>query len=281
MKLFLRDDIAALWGEDDPFARAATQDGEIFRAREGRRTLRFTGNGRSYFLKYHAGIGWKEIVKNLTQAKLPVLGAMDEVTAIDAVRAAGLDTMTVAAFGSRGVNPASIESFIITEDLVQTLSLEEVGEQWVLAGEVPVLFKRALINKVANIARRMHGAGINHRDFYLAHFLMPEQDVATQTVEGPMYMIDLHRSQVRRAVPRRWRIKDLGGLYFSTARFGLTHRDLLRFIRAYTGLPLKEALADKTLWASARREAEKIYRRYFEVEPQLPLQFNEHPGKDI
>ena len=281
MKLFLRDDIVALWGEDDPFARAATQDGEIFRAREGRRTLRFTGNGRSYFLKYHAGIGWKEIVKNLTQAKLPVLGAMDEVTAIDAVRAAGLDTMTVAAFGSRGVNPASIESFIITEDLVQTLSLEEVGEQWVLAGEVPVLFKRALINKVANIARRMHGAGINHRDFYLAHFLMPEQDVATQTVEGPMYMIDLHRSQVRRAVPRRWRIKDLGGLYFSTARFGLTHRDLLRFIRAYTGLPLKEALADKTLWASARREAEKIYRRYFEVEPQLPLQFNEHPGKDI
>ena len=234
MKLFLRDDIAALWGEDDPFARAATQDGEIFRAREGRRTLRFTGNGRSYFLKYHAGIGWKEIVKNLTQAKLPVLGAMDEVTAIDAVRAAGLDTMTVAAFGSRGVNPASIESFIITEDLVQTLSLEEVGEQWVLAGEVPVLFKRALINKVANIARRMHGAGINHRDFYLAHFLMPEQDVATQTVEGPMYMIDLHRSQVRRAVPRRWRIKDLGGLYFSTARFGLTHRDLLRFIRMTT-----------------------------------------------
>ena len=281
MKLFLRDDIAALWGEDDPFARAAAQEGDIFRAREGRRTLRFSGNGRSYFLKYHAGIGWKEIFKNLTQAKLPVLGAMDEVTAIDAVRAAGLDTMTVAAFGSRGMNPAGIESFVVTEDLVDTLSLEEVGEQWVIAGDVPVLFKRALIHKVATIARRMHGAGINHRDFYLAHFLMPSGDVANQRVDGPMYLIDLHRSQVRSKVPRRWQIKDLGGLYFSTARFGLTYRDLLRFIRGYTGLPLKQALSDEALWQSARREAEKIYRRYFEVEPQLPLQFNDHPGKDI
>lgn len=281
MKLFLRDDIGALWSGDDPFARAAGQDGEVFRAREGRRTLRFYGNGRSYFLKYHGGIGWKEIFKNLSQGKLPVLGAMDEVKAIDAVRAAGLDTMTVAAFGSKGMNPASVKSFVVTDDLVDTLSLEDVGEQWVSQGRTPVVFKRALIAKVGHIARTMHGAGINHRDFYLAHFLMPESDVKQQNVDGPMYLIDLHRSQVRSTVPRRWQIKDLGGLYFSTARFGMTRRDLLRFVRAYTGLPLRQALEDFRLWEAVRREAEKIYRRYFEVEPELPLQFNLHPGKDI
>ncbi|EUC67852.1 lipopolysaccharide core heptose(I) kinase RfaP [Alcanivorax sp. 97CO-5] len=281
MKLFLRDDIGALWSGDDPFARAAEQDGEVFRAREGRRTLRFYGNGRSYFLKYHGGIGWKEIFKNLSQGKLPVLGAMDEVKAIDAVRAAGLDTMTVAAFGSKGMNPASVKSFVVTDDLVDTLSLEDVGEQWVSQGHTPVVFKRALIAKVGHIARTMHGAGINHRDFYLAHFLMPESDVKQQNVDGPMYLIDLHRSQVRSTVPRRWQIKDLGGLYFSTARFGMTRRDLLRFVRAYTGLPLRQALEDFRLWEAVRREAEKIYRRYFEVEPELPLQFNLHPGKDI
>ncbi|MGK0402777.1 lipopolysaccharide core heptose(I) kinase RfaP [Alcanivorax borkumensis] len=281
MKLFLRDDIGALWSGDDPFARAAEQDGEVFRAREGRRTLRFYGNGRSYFLKYHGGIGWKEIFKNLSQGKLPVLGAMDEVKAIDAVRAAGLDTMTVAAFGSKGMNPASVKSFVVTDDLVDTLSLEDVGEQWVSQGHTPVVFKRALIAKVGHIARTMHGAGINHRDFYLAHFLMPESDVKQQNVDGPMYLIDLHRSQVRSTVPRRWQIKDLGGLYFSTARFGMTRRDLLRFVRAYTGLPLRQALDDFRLWEAVRREAEKIYRRYFEVEPELPLQFNLHPGKDI
>ena len=281
MKLILRDDMSTLWGERDPFAQAAAQQGEIFRAREGRRTLRFEGNGRSYFLKYHAGIGWKEIFKNLTQGKLPVLGAMDEVRAIEAVRNAGLDTMTVAAFGSRGVNPAGVESFIVTDDLSGTLSLEDVGEEWVSSGHTPVLFKRALILRVAQIARDMHRAGINHRDFYLAHFLMSEQDVRRENSDAPLFLIDLHRSQVRRSVPRRWQVKDLGGLYFSTARFGMTRRDLLRFIRAYSGKPLREALSDAGLWQSARREAEKIYRRYFEVEPQLPLQFNEHPGKDI
>lgn len=282
MKLFLRDDIVALWGDRDPFDQAAEQEGEIFRAREGRRTLCFAGNGRSYFLKYHGGIGWKEIFKNLTQGKLPVLGAMDEVTAIDAVRGAGLDTMTIAAYGSRGSNPASVESFIITDDLVGTLSLEDLGERWVKDPQaMPPVFKRALIERVATIARTMHGAGINHRDFYLAHFLMRDSDAATNNADGPLYLIDLHRSQVRGQVPRRWRIKDLGGLYFSTARFGMTRRDLLRFICTYSGLPLRQALADDSTWTAVRREAEKIYRRYFEVEPELPLQFNEHPGKDI
>ena len=281
MKLFLRNDIDALWGDAAPFEQAAAQQGEVFRAREGRRTLRFHSDSASYFLKYHAGIGWKEIFKNLTQGKLPVLGAMDEVRAIEAVRDAGLDTMTVAAYGSRGVNPATIESFIVTDDLVDTWSLEDVGEQWVSDGYVPVRFKRDLIQRVADIARTMHEAGINHRDFYLAHFLMPQEAVARQDAAAPLYLIDLHRSQVRAQVPRRWQIKDLGGLYFSTARFGMTSRDLLRFIRAYSNKPLREALNDAALWRAARKEAEKIYRRYFEVEPECPLQFNAHPGKDI
>lgn len=281
MKLFLRNDIDALWGDAAPFEQAAAQQGEVFRAREGRRTLRFNSDSASYFLKYHAGIGWKEIFKNLTQGKLPVLGAMDEVRAIEAVRDAGLDTMTVAAYGSRGVNPATIESFIVTDDLVDTWSLEDVGEQWVSDGYVPVRFKRDLIQRVADIARTMHDAGINHRDFYLAHFLMPQEAVARQDAAAPLYLIDLHRSQVRARVPRRWQIKDLGGLYFSTARFGMTSRDLLRFIRAYSNKPLREALNDAALWRAARKEAEKIYRRYFEVEPECPLQFNAHPGKDI
>ena len=37
--LFLRDDLAAAWRGREPFAQAATQPGEVYRAREGRRTL--------------------------------------------------------------------------------------------------------------------------------------------------------------------------------------------------------------------------------------------------
>ena len=279
--LFLRDDLAAAWRGREPFAQAATQTGEVYRAREGRRTLRFEAAGRSYFLKYHGSIGWREIIKNLTQAKAPVLGAMSEVRAIRAVAAAGIDTLTIAGYGCRGANPARQESFLVTDELSDTVSLEELGEAWRLEPG-PAPFKWALIRRVGEIARAMHGAGVNHRDFYLGHFLIDRGAVAGHDAGAPLYLIDLHRSQVRHKVPRRWRNKDVGGLYYSTARLDLTHRDLLRFVRAYTGLPLREALREHAaLWRASRKEAEKIYRRYFEIEPSFPLRYCEHPGKDI
>ncbi|ARB44517.1 lipopolysaccharide core heptose(I) kinase RfaP [Alloalcanivorax xenomutans] len=281
MTLFLRDDLATAWHGDDPFERAAHQEGLVFRAREGRRTLRFEAGGKPYFLKYHAGIGWGEVVKNLTQAKWPILGAMSEVRAIRAVAAAGIDTLSIAGYGQRGLNPARRESFLVTDELVDTISLEELGESW-NGTPPPFAFKSALVRRVGEIAKAMHDAGVNHRDFYLGHFLMPKRDVADGRINGPLHLIDLHRSQVRARVPRRWRVKDLGGLYFSTARVPLTRRDLLRFVKAYTGMPLREALDDKSpLLGASRREGEKIYRRYFETEPDFPLPFQEHPGKDI
>jgi len=279
--LFLRDDLAAVWHGRDPFAQAASQPGEVYRAREGRRTLRFEAAGHPYFLKYHGGIGWREIVKNLSQAKAPVLGALSEVRAIRAVAAAGIDTLTIAGYGCRGANPARQQSFLVTDELSDTVSLEELGEAWRL-DPGPLRFKWAMIRRVGEIAKAMHDAGVNHRDFYLGHFLIDRQAVADGDATAPLYLIDLHRSQVRRRVPRRWRNKDVGGLYYSTARLDLTHRDLLRFVRAYTGLPLREALREHAaLWRASRKEAEKIYRRYFEIEPHFPLRYCEHPGKDI
>lgn len=282
MQVFLRDDLAKAWEGQDPFEQASRQQGDIFREREGRRTLRFYAGANSYFLKYHGGIGWREIFKNLTQGKLPVLGAMQEVRAIDAVRSAGLDTMTVVGYGTRGHNPAAQQSFLVTEDLVATVSLEELGEAWLQQRTVPVVFKRQLIERVAEIARKMHQAGINHRDFYIAHLLMPATAVAEQDASAPLYLIDLHRSQVRGNVPYRWRVKDLGGLYFSTARYGLTRRDVLRFLRGYFDEDLRSVLRNyPALLTACRREGEKIYRRYYEVAPAFPLQYCDHPGKNI
>lgn len=281
MRLELRTDMAALWRDRDPFEAVAALDGELYRHREGRRTLRVTLQGRPFFLKEHQGVGWREIIKNLTQLRLPVLGAEREFHAIRRLEDAGIDTLSVAAFGARGVNPARRHSFLLTDELTDMISLEELGEQWRLwSGSVR--FKRALIRRVAEIARRMHDAGVNHRDFYLCHFLLPHEDVHNENSQGPMHLIDMHRSRLRSPLPERWRIKDLGGLYFSVARFGFTRRDLLRFVRAYEGMDPRTALArNKRRWQRVRRDAEQIYRRYFEVQPEFPLQFAEHPGKDI
>ena len=87
----------------------------------------------------------------------------------------------------------------------------------------------------------MHGAGINHRDFYLCHFHL---DLATVDDEQPRcHVIDLHRAQQRDVIPRRWQVKDLAGLYFSAMDCGLRRRDLLRFLSRYTPGGLREALA--------------------------------------
>ena len=270
MTLFLREDIAAHWPKDQAFARAASQEGDVYRAREGRRTLRFQIKGKSYFLKYHAGIGWQEILKNLLQAKAPVLSAMNEVRAIEAVTQAGLDTMTIAAFGERGGNPARIESFIVTDDLTDTLSLEDVAAHW--AGKPPLAAKRLLIRRLGEIARRMHQAGVNHRDFYLCHFLLKQADFEAGNFSAPLYLIDLHRAQVRNKVPKRWLVKDLGGLYFSAAPLALTRTDLLRFVRDYSGCRPAQAVRDQVgLWHAIRREGERIYQRDLGLVASLPL----------
>ena len=90
--------------------RAPEQD--VYRNKEGRKTLRFDWQQRSWFLKIHNGIGWSEIFKNLLQGRLPVLGASNEYRAVLALEALGVDTMSVGAYASSGANPARLKSMI-------------------------------------------------------------------------------------------------------------------------------------------------------------------------
>ena len=123
-----------------------------------------------------------------------------------------------------------------------------------------------LVHKLADSARRMHAAGINHRDFYLCHFHL---DPASLREGAPRcYLIDLHRAQLRRATPLRWRIKDLAGLYFSALDCGLGRRDLLRFMRCYSVGGLAQALGpDRDMWLQVARRAVQLYRRSHGLRP--------------
>ena len=154
---------------DISFDQVMAVQGEIFRDVAGRRTLRFIRGQASYFIKTHTGVGWREIFKNLSQGKLPVLGAGNEYKAIRKLEALGIETMTIAGFGERGFNPARKQSFIITEALQNTISLEQLCMDW-SEHKPDLAFKRALLIKVAEIARQLHENGVNHRDFYICHF---------------------------------------------------------------------------------------------------------------
>ena len=84
--------------------------------------------------------------------------------------------------------------------------------------------------------------------------------------------MDLHRAQIRRRVPRRWRVKDVASLYFSALDIGLTRRDVLRFLRAYFQQPLKTVVAEQaSLLRAVEGKADKLYRRDFGRAPVFPI----------
>ena len=238
----------------DLFDQAMALRGETFRALENRRTQRIRLGEKNYFIKQHFGIGWHEIIKNLFQLRLPIVSAKNEWLAINKCHSLNIATQTIKGYGVRGWNPAAIQSFLITEELPKHITLEALCGDW-LKLPPTFLFKQNLICRVAQIARTLHSNGINHRDFYLCHFLLGE--------EGRLYLIDLHRAQIRAKTPLRWIIKDLAGLYFSSKDCGLTQRDLLRFMKEYRNKPLRELLnKESAFWQKVKQRGDKLYKRH-------------------
>lgn len=256
--IYLDEELRDLLNEASMFDQLAAMPGQVFRQVASRRTFRFEHRGKAYFAKVHHGVGWHEIFKNLLQLRLPILGAANEWYAIRRLEQAGLDTLTPVAYCRSGDNPARQESCIVTRALVNTISLEDL----VLAGPRPFAEKRRLIRKVASMCARMHRAGVNHRDLYICHFHL---DQATRSCRDPrIYIIDLHRAQLRRRTPRRWVVKDIGGLLFSALDAGLTRTDLFRFMRDYAGKSLRATMSeDRQFWVQVHRRAKRLYRQEF------------------
>jgi heptose I phosphotransferase len=227
--------------------------------------------GQIHYVKFHQGVGWREIAKNLFQLRLPVVGASNEWYAINRLHQLGLDTLNAVAYGKKGLNPAKQQSFIVTEELSNTLSLAEFAETW---PERPpeFLLKKALIEKVAVIAREIHRAGINHRDLYICHFLLDiasgVEDVNSEKIR--LFLVDLHRAQIRTSVPKRWLVKDVGSIYFSALDIGLTKRDALRFLKIYYEQPLRQILIERGDFIRlVENRAVQLYRRDFKKNPVL------------
>ncbi|GKX57196.1 lipopolysaccharide core heptose(I) kinase [Leminorella grimontii] len=256
----LKEPLLTLWRGKDAFDEVEKLQGEVFRALETRRTLRFELEGKSYFLKLHYGTTLKEVIKNLLSFRLPVLGADREWKAIHRLKELGVDTMQGIGFGEKGLNPIRRTSFIITGDLAPTVSLEDYCAEWINTPPEPRV-KRMIIRRVANMVRKMHGGGINHRDCYICHFLLHLPFDGNEE-RLKISVIDLHRAQIRDKVPLRWRDKDLIGLYFSSLNVGLTQRDVFRFMKDYFAQPLRDTLRqERALLTEAGAKAERIRER--------------------
>ena len=255
-ELYLRDDMRAAWAGRDPFEVVYGLRGETYRVVKNRRTLRFVEGGAAYFAKVHDGVGWAEILKELCNLKSPVMGAQNEYAACRYLEARGIKAPGVAAFGRRGLNPARARSFVVCDALDGYVSLEDMTMAWPTDPPAPAL-RRRLVYAVADLAHSLHGAGVNHRDFYICHILANTAALSRGEVE--LAIIDLHRAQIRQRVPRRWVLRDLAALMFSTAHLGLARNDYLRFLARYTGRPLRTVLReDAAFLRRVRRRTDRL-----------------------
>lgn len=262
MNFYLRDDLRQALGEAASFRGLMALDGEPYRVAPGRRTLRVELGGHGYFIKQHTGVGWSEIAKNLLYGRAPVVDASREWRAVHRLERLGVPTLRIAGYGRVGCNPARRRSFVVSDELGGSVDLETWSRSaqrrhdwWRL--------RRLMLREIARSARLMHDNGVNHRDFYLCHFhLMPPFDPASGPAARPeLRLIDLHRVQLRsRPTPRRWRVKDIGGLLHSALEFGVGRGDRLRFARLYSGRPLRETLRrDAAFWRAVQRRAHRLY----------------------
>ena len=277
---------------------------------EGRRTVSFSHNGERYYLKIHDGVGWKEIGKNLTSLRLPVLGAENEWKGVHHLRRQtllqnfGLNTLNIAGYGTRERrfwkilnNPAKRQSLIVTDEIPEAISLEDLFKDKLFWGRNAnktsdkICFKRWLIEQLAQTTRVLHNSGANHRDFYLSHFLLQRtKESHERTPENSsLFLIDLHRMQIHKprwtawikailqgalklqrphppesVTPRRWKMRDVSGLHYSSMDLGLTKRDLIRFISTYENISNRqvlEALQDNNrFWRKVQSRAQNLYR---------------------
>jgi len=241
-------------GSKNTFEYFMGLQGELYRNMNGRKTLRFYLGNDGFFIKQHFGIGWKEVFKNLSQLKLPVIGAKTEYNAINYLHTLDIDTMDIVGFSQKGLNPAGLKSFLITKELDNTTSLEDYCAHW--ADQSPSYReKQLLLKKVAEIVKKMHENGLNHRDLYICHFLLRKNTEEAEE-DSRLFLIDLHKAQIREKVPERWLIKDLSALYFSAMHIGLTKRDFLRFVKIYRGQVLRNILsAEEAFWNKVERKA--------------------------
>ncbi len=199
------------------------------------------------YLKRYRPLPWREYFKNIVSHR-PFFpkGAEHEWDAIRAFLAAGIPTMQPIAVASMDDGCGALLTLGITEyrrasDLLAEWQIDSRGKE-----------RTELVEKIAELAGKMHSAEFAHQDFYLVHLFV---------VEGPTVMpIDLQRVVFNDQFSKRWRTKDLGQLLYS-ARKSTTTQERRVFWETYvksSGMTWKQA--DELLQA-VKRKADAIERR--------------------
>jgi len=268
-------------------ALMAFAGGETYRVGPGRRTVRAeladpAGGTRVLYIKRHDRVPWQTKIRRTISLGDPISVAEYERRQIVRLIDAGIPTVRCAAVGWEFASGGRGErSCLVTEEVAGAVQADIYCEREFGKGGArgKTAAKRRLIRALGRLARRFHGSGFVHRDFYLCHVLV--RPVGAD--DFVLHLIDLQRmmrfrrgvpaspSAQRdlavggRGVPGRWIVKDLAALLFSSrpspATFVrsevFTDTDRMRFAREYFGAH-RLSPAQKALVRRAVRKARRI-----------------------
>jgi len=189
------------------------------------------------YLKKHHVRTWRSRITALLGLGPGETPGRVEARNVGSLSADGIEVMRLVAYGEKLHLNGLIESFVLTEELQGYTQLDTFLVDRFKPCDPQKTTKRDpdlnhLICKVADVAKRFHEAGYNHRDLYCCHFFIKEP----RPGQFEIRMIDLQRVQNRRCFRRRWLVKDLAQLAWSARsdRIKCTHR--MMFIHRYLGV---------------------------------------------
>jgi heptose I phosphotransferase len=231
-------------GSDWPERIMQVEVTDRFHAKQGRSTGRWilhSADGRRLvvYLKRHYQLGWW----NALLARLWPGGdwspAMQEANHLEWAREQGVPVPPVVAAGEFLGPGGSFQSYLAVEELTGQLALHEAipRAKERLSERDFIRWKRGLVVEMARLARLLHDRRHFHKDLYLCHYYIHEEDIGKipERWEGRVALIDLHRLGHHVLLWRMYQSKDLAQLLYSSEIPGITFRDRVAFWRAYRG----------------------------------------------
>jgi tRNA A-37 threonylcarbamoyl transferase component Bud32 len=171
-----------------------------------------------------------EQIKRIVTGRAGTSTAAGEWRNIKQLTADRVATMTPFAYGENMVGPIERDS------LFSTLAVPgESLERWLpehLAPDATTLTtpqRRFFLRQLAYFVAGFHDVGAIHRDLYLSHIYLSYR----QDGQPAFRLIDLQRVFRPRFRRRRWIVKDLAALHYSTASHLVSKTERLRWLRDY------------------------------------------------
>ena len=179
-------------------------------------------------------------VKRYTPVKGSMTPADNEVNGQRALSAEKIPTASLVAYGKLEDG----RSFVIFDDLTGYQDAEKLVQSG-------TPFDRILA-PTADLAAKLHGAGLHHRDLYLCHFFAKVEEDKID-----VRLIDTAR--VKRLpgffTHVRWIVKDLAQFWYSTTNLPITDQQRMEWLKRYgeerglaSIIPLKNKILRKVEW---------------------------------